>query len=111
MIAKAKMLLNLQSLEFGQTGNGTSPTHLKTIDKLRSDLSIQTLRHYDIKKQRYGESSLVPIVHGHCSGCNVNLSLRTLRASSTGVVECEHCGRLLYSASRHKRLFIEVVAA
>ncbi|MFP4379823.1 MAG: hypothetical protein ACLFUS_04895 [Candidatus Sumerlaeia bacterium] len=111
MNSKAKKLLSLQSLEFDEDKKNGNNSREKTIEKLRSAVSAQTLHNYDIKKKRYGSNSVVAIENGHCSGCNVSLSLKTVRESNSHVVECEHCGRLLYNPKRHKRLVIEVAAA
>jgi predicted nucleic acid-binding Zn-ribbon protein len=69
------------------------------------------LEQYDFRKKRYGSKSVVPVKDGACSGCHVALSTHTQEIAKDHVVECEHCGRLLYNAERRKRLKLEIVAA
>ena len=111
--SRTKALLNLQTLEFSQDRqrrNGMSGRRIASIKRLRADLSIQVLREYDFRKQRYGSRCVVPIERGICTGCQVTPSLQTNRAAQYQIVECEHCGRLLYNPERHRRLKIEVCA-
>lgn len=114
MNAKTKALVNLQELEFSPVTQGEPSQEdpvSRSIEKLRSSLSIQVLREYDFRKQRYGAHCVVPLQNGMCTGCNVMLSLRTQRLARYHVIECEHCGRLLYNPERRRKLCIEVCAA
>ena len=111
----ARSLLNLQTLEFTneQAVEKQERTNvfIESIRRLRSSLSIQVLEQYDFRKQRYGSNSVVAVKDGACSGCHVELSVRTQSIAKEHVVECEHCGRLLYNPERRKRVKLEIVAA
>jgi predicted nucleic acid-binding Zn-ribbon protein len=111
----AKTLLNLQSLEFTSEPavekQERANVFIESIHRLRSSLSIQVLEQYDFRKQRYGSNSVVPVKDGACSGCHVALSTHTQDIAKDHVVECEHCGRLLYNPERRRRVKLEIVAA
>lgn len=115
MNTNTKALLNLQSLEFNeaerQKEESVTQIFIESIKRLRSALSIQVLEKYDFRKQRYGSNSVVPVKDGACSGCHVELSSRTIRIAQNHIVECEHCGRLLYNPERRRRVKMEIVAA
>ncbi len=62
--------------------------------KIRPDLWRRFERLLDDKQGR----AVAKVRKRHCLGCGVGLSdatLSRLRAASTSIVECEHCGRLL----------------
>ena len=55
-------------------------------------------------KVRAGETAphavpIAPVVHSKCGGCNMSLPMVMLKriATTDGIVECENCGRILYS--------------
>ena len=111
----AKNLLSLQSFEFDlESSRKSSPVRekkLSVIRKLRSRLSMQILHEYDYRKRRFGPESVVALEDGICTGCRVLVSQQTCQLSHYRPTECEHCGRLLYNASRRKRIHFQVCAA
>ena len=118
MNTTTKTLLSLQALEFqpgseerrGENGTVKGRAH-KAIQRLRGRLSMQILHEYDYRKAHFGAQSVVPVEADCCSGCQVVLSRRTLRLAQGRLTECEHCGRLVYSIMRHRRLRMEFCAA
>jgi predicted nucleic acid-binding Zn-ribbon protein len=57
------------------------------------------LARYERQRARLGGIAVARLEHGHCTGCNLEISrseLDTLLARPPdALVECEHCGRLL----------------
>lgn len=108
-----RALLSLQALEFTETATSTkAPSRLaRAVSRLRGRVSKQILSRYDSRKRRYGANSVVPLKRGICTGCQVSVSRKTRTSSEKGLVECEHCGRLVYSTGRHRPLNLEVWAA
>ena len=45
-----------------------------------------------------GDSAIVAIEHGVCTGCHMKLTIATVKAAESGkeIVNCEQCGRILY---------------
>lgn len=45
-----------------------------------------------------GDSAIVAIEHGICTGCHMKLTIATVKAAEAGkeIVNCEQCGRILY---------------
>jgi predicted nucleic acid-binding Zn-ribbon protein len=45
-----------------------------------------------------GDSAIVAIEHGVCTGCHMKLTIATVKAAEGGkeIVNCEQCGRILY---------------
>ncbi|HJX97758.1 MAG TPA: C4-type zinc ribbon domain-containing protein [Chthoniobacterales bacterium] len=45
-----------------------------------------------------GDSAIVAIEHGVCTGCHMKLTIATIKAAEAGkeIVHCEQCGRILY---------------
>ena len=115
MNVSTETILSLQAYEFSLNASPSlGLTHGKLaakVDELRSRLPGQILHAYDTRKRRFGAGSVVPIENGVCTGCCVMLSQRTLRLSYSQLIECEHCGRLVYSANRRRRVQFEVCAA
>ncbi len=110
MNASAKALVNLQALEFAPVEEHQQVVADETtIRRLRARISGDLLRKNEIRKPRYGATSVVPVRRGTCSGCQISVSLRTRRSADQAITECEHCARLVYASSpRRKRLRIEI---
>ena len=113
--AKFKALLKLQAVEFSQSNQDASKQEREKIEekleKLRSKISAQLLKEYDLRKQKFKGDCVVPLRSGVCSGCCISVSQRTLRLAEGRMTECEHCGRLVFNPARHKPLHVEVCAA
>ena len=45
-----------------------------------------------------GDSAIVAVEHGVCTGCHMKLTIATIKAAEAGkeIVSCEQCGRILY---------------
>jgi predicted nucleic acid-binding Zn-ribbon protein len=45
-----------------------------------------------------GDSAIVAVEHGFCTGCHMRLTTATVNAAEAGkeIVNCEQCGRILY---------------
>jgi predicted nucleic acid-binding Zn-ribbon protein len=54
---------------------------------------------YDRQRARLGGIAVARLEHGHCTGCNLEISRSELDAllarPPDALVECEHCGRML----------------
>jgi uncharacterized protein len=57
------------------------------------------LARYERDRARLGGVAVARLDHGHCTGCNLEISRSELDALQSAppdaLVECEHCGRLL----------------
>jgi len=57
------------------------------------------LTRYERQRTRLGGIAVARLEHGHCTGCNLEISRGELDAllsrPPNALVECEHCGRLL----------------
>jgi predicted nucleic acid-binding Zn-ribbon protein len=62
-------------------------------------LPAELLTRYDRQRSRLGGIAVARLEHGHCTGCNLEISRGELDAllsrPPNALVECEHCGRLL----------------
>ncbi len=68
----------------------------KKIDILRKEMNSEKLKIYDERRKKY-ENPLVRVENEICEGCNLKLFLNTMNmVLKKELVECEHCGRLLY---------------
>jgi len=63
-------------------------------DKMDEDLLGRFERLFASK----GDSAIVAIEHGVCTGCHMKLTIATVKAAESGkeIVSCEQCGRILY---------------
>ena len=62
--------------------------------KIDEDLLDQFERLFVSK----GDSAIVAIEHGVCTGCHMKLTIATIKDAEAGkeIVSCEQCGRILY---------------
>jgi predicted nucleic acid-binding Zn-ribbon protein len=66
------------------------------INRLRRQVPGRVLSLYDHLSRRYPDV-VTTIVGGVCQGCHAEISSRLAAeaAQSEGIVQCEHCGRLI----------------
>lgn len=106
MNSRAQALVDLQSLEFsGKQPKGKSGR----MEKLRGGAGRTLLAKYEIRKKNFGSRSIVPIHGNCCSGCWIMQSQQTRLRAHDQVLECDHCGRLLYNPSKRKLLRTEII--
>lgn len=106
MDSKTKTLVDLQSLEF----SGNEPKNkTRQMETLRKNADHSLLAKYEIRKRQYGGRSIVPMRGNCCSGCWLQQSQQTRSRAHSQVLECDHCGRLLFDPTKRKHLKIEIV--
>lgn len=75
---------------------------IKAIDaelsKIEKGIDAELFKKYQKGRQHYAVP-VVPVIGGKCSGCNMSLPMVMLKKlnSRDAVIECENCGRILYS--------------
>ena len=73
---------------------GLSKERKELAEKMDEDLLNRFERLFGSK----GDSAIVAIEHGVCTGCHMKLTVATVKAAEGGkeIVNCEQCGRILY---------------
>ena len=68
------------------------------LEQIRKDVDPALFQRYEKVKQHYA-APIVPVIGGKCSGCNMSLPMVVLKRLNApdAVLECENCGRILYS--------------
>ena len=69
------------------------------LTEIAKDIDPELFKKYQKGRQHYAVP-VVPVVGGKCSGCNMSLPMVMLKklSSRDTVLECENCGRILYSS-------------
>lgn len=72
--------------------------HDKTIEELAKKVDPALLKRYK-QVQKHHAVPIAHVVSSKCGGCNMSLPMVMLKkiATTDGIVECENCGRILYS--------------
>ncbi len=77
-------------------------TRLQELGKERQELAGKidedVLERFERLFGSKGDSAIVAIEHGICTGCHMKLTIATVKAAEAGkeIVHCEQCGRILY---------------
>jgi predicted nucleic acid-binding Zn-ribbon protein len=77
-------------------------TRLQGLSKERKELAEKmdedVLGRFERLFASKGDSAIVAIEHGVCTGCHMKLTIATVKAAEGGkeIVNCEQCGRILY---------------
>jgi uncharacterized protein len=77
-------------------------TRLQELSKERKELAEKmdedVLGRFERLFASKGDSAIVAIEHGVCTGCHMKLTIATVKAAEGGkeIVNCEQCGRILY---------------
>lgn len=68
------------------------------LEQIRKDVDPALFQRYEKVKQHYA-APIVPVIGGKCNGCNMSLPMVMLKRLNApdAVLECENCGRILYS--------------
>jgi uncharacterized protein len=80
----------------------TLEARLQELAKERKELSEKMdedlLGRFERLFASKGDSAIVAIEHGVCTGCHMKLTIATVKAAESGkeIVNCEQCGRILY---------------
>jgi predicted nucleic acid-binding Zn-ribbon protein len=80
----------------------TAQAELAQVQAERTTLAAQAdpdiLARYDRLMKSKGDFAIVPILHGNCGGCHLNLPPQVVHNAKNGgeVVSCDYCGRILY---------------
>lgn len=66
--------------------------------QLAAKADADLLARYDRLLRSKGDVAIVPILHGNCGGCHLNLPPQVVHDAHNGgeVVSCDYCGRILY---------------
>jgi predicted nucleic acid-binding Zn-ribbon protein len=77
-------------------------TRLQELSKERKELAEKmdedVLDQFERLFVSKGDSAIVAIEHGVCTGCHMKLTIATVKGAESGkeIVNCEQCGRILY---------------
>lgn len=87
-------LIQLQSIEFGETENESDAA---AVCELRSQVPAQILGHYDRLVAR-GKKGVALVRQQTCTACHMKIPLGAVLTLRRGddIVLCENCGRYLY---------------
>ena len=77
-------------------------SRLQELEKERKELAEKmdedVLGRFERLFVSKGDSAIVAVEHGVCTGCHMKLTVATIKATEAGkeIVNCEQCGRILY---------------
>jgi predicted nucleic acid-binding Zn-ribbon protein len=75
---------------------------LQELSKERTELAEKIdedlLNRFERLFASKGDSAIVAVEHGVCTGCHMKLTVATIKAAEAGkeIVSCEQCGRILF---------------
>src|SRR5205823_2253500 len=93
--------ISRQMNDLGEKGK-TLEARLQELQKERKELSAKfdedLLDQFERLFASKGDSAIVAVEHGVCTGCHMKLTIATIKAAEAGkeTVSCEQCGRILY---------------
>ncbi len=92
--------LRIQCEEERDARAGELAQHDKTLAGLAKSVDPVLLERYE-KVKLHHAVPIAKIVNSKCGGCNMSLPMVMLKkiATTDGIVECENCGRILYSGN------------
>src|SRR5216110_2214929 len=99
--AATKDSISRQTNDLGEKSK-TLESRLQELSKERKELAEKmdedVLGRFERLFASKGDSSIVAIEHGVCTGCHMKLTVATIKATEAGkeIVNCEQCGRILY---------------
>jgi len=101
--ATTKDSISRQMNDLGEKSK-TLETRLQELARERKELAEKMdedlLNRFERLFTSKGDSAIVAVEHGVCTGCHMKLTTATVKAAeaSKEIVNCEQCGRILYIA-------------
>lgn len=101
--AATKDSISRQMNDLGEKSKALE-TRLQELEKERKELAEKMdedlLNSFERLFGSKGDSAIVAIEHGVCTGCHMKLTTATVKDAEAGkeIVNCEQCGRILYVA-------------
>jgi predicted nucleic acid-binding Zn-ribbon protein len=70
----------------------------KEREELAQKIDEDLLNRFERLFASKGDSAIVAVEHGVCTGCHMKLTTATVKDAEAGreIVSCEQCGRILY---------------
>jgi hypothetical protein len=67
-------------------------------EKLAAQIDPDALARYERLMRSKGDMAVVPVQHGNCGGCHLQLAPQLIHNAkhSTELASCDYCGRVLY---------------
>ena len=67
-------------------------------DQLVTAVDPDVLNRYERLLRSKGDLAIVPVKHGNCGGCHLNIPPQIIHDAKNGnaLVSCIYCGRILY---------------
>jgi predicted nucleic acid-binding Zn-ribbon protein len=99
--AATKDSISRQMNDLGEKSKALE-TRLQELEKERKGLAEKMdedlLNSFERLFASKGDSAIVAIEHGVCTGCHMKLTTATVKDAEAGkeIVNCEQCGRILY---------------
>jgi uncharacterized protein len=99
--AATKDSINRQMNDLGEKSKALD-ARLQELSKERKELAEKMdedlLDRFERLFVSKGDSAIVAVEHGFCTGCHMRLTTATVNAAEAGkeIVNCEQCGRILY---------------
>ena len=99
--AATKDSISRQTNDLGEKSK-TLESRLQELSKERKELAEKMdedlLNRFERLFASKGDSAIVSIEHGVCTGCHMKLTTATVKDAEAGkeIVNCEQCGRILY---------------
>jgi len=99
--AATKDSITRQMNDLGEKGKTLEP-RLHELEKERKELAEKMdedlLDQFERLFASKGDSAIVAVEHGVCTGCHMKLTTATVKAAEAGkeIVSCEQCGRILF---------------
>jgi uncharacterized protein len=99
--ATTKDSITRQTNNLGEKSK-TLEARLQELSKERKELAEKVdedlLSRFERLFASKGDSAIVAIEHGVCTGCHMKLTIATVKAAESGkeIVSCEQCGRILF---------------
>src|SRR5437588_150983 len=97
----AKDSISRQMTDLGEKSKALD-SRLEQLSKERKELAEKLdedlLDRFERLFASKGDSAIVAIEHGICTGCHMKLTIATVKDAEAGkeIVNCEQCGRILY---------------
>ncbi|HET9800551.1 MAG TPA: C4-type zinc ribbon domain-containing protein, partial [Chthoniobacterales bacterium] len=99
--AATKDSINRQMTDLGEKSKALE-SRLGELAKERKELAEKmdedVLGRFERLFASKGDSAIVAVEHGVCTGCHMKLTIATIKATEAGkeIVNCEQCGRILF---------------
>jgi predicted nucleic acid-binding Zn-ribbon protein len=96
LLDQLSALIRLNDIDSGENSALSVDQATREVERCHQVLSEDVIKEYEMRRDRFGKTAVVPIERGSCSGCNIAIPAVGMEEIAEDISKCPSCDRLVY---------------